>query len=115
MVFAVRPQSPIAPNGTTTTSKTGRFGSISRSSCSRFGRSSMLQTSSSRIPGRFRTIRANRWAWVAGVATIVSLVGYIAQTVLDHVSTPAIVGQLVFYGVFAGFGIGGLLVGIVAI
>jgi hypothetical protein len=65
--------------------------------------------------GSIRHLRSNSWGWIAAVATIVSLVGYIGQTVLDHVSTPAIVGQLVFYGVFAGFGIGGLLVGIVAV
>jgi hypothetical protein len=60
-------------------------------------------------------VRANRWAWVAGVATIVSLVGYIVQFALDHISAPKIVGQLEFFVVFAGFGIAALLLGIVAI
>jgi hypothetical protein len=65
--------------------------------------------------GTIHRLRANRWGWIALAATIVSLIGYIAQTVLDHVNAPAIVGQLVFYGAFAGVGIAGLLVGIVAV
>lgn len=59
--------------------------------------------------------QASGWARAACAAAIVSLAGFVAQTVLDHVSAPKLVGQLVFYGWFAGFGLGGLALGVVAI
>jgi hypothetical protein len=48
-------------------------------------------------------------------ATLISAVGYAAQTALDYVSDPAFVGQIVFFGLFGGFAIVGLLTGVVAV
>jgi hypothetical protein len=44
-----------------------------------------------------------------------SAVGYAVQTTLDYVPAPALVGQIEFYGVFAGFGIAALIAGMVAL
>jgi hypothetical protein len=60
-------------------------------------------------------INASRWGWTALGATVISAVGYAAQTALDYVSEPAFVGQIVFYGLFGGLAISGLLTGVVAV
>ena len=63
------------------------------------------------VPGR-RTV--SRWGWVAAGATILSLIGYGVQTVLDHVDEPGSVGEIEFYGLFVGFAFVGLIAGTVA-
>jgi hypothetical protein len=55
------------------------------------------------------------WGWIAIGAADVSAVGYAVQTILDYVPAPALVGQIEFYGVFAGFGIAALVAGLVAL
>jgi hypothetical protein len=60
-------------------------------------------------------INASRWGWSALGATVMSAVGYAAQTALDYVSDPAVVGQIVFFGLFGGFAIVGLLTGVAAV
>jgi hypothetical protein len=59
--------------------------------------------------------KASVWGWVAGAATLASALGYIVQTVLDHVYAPPLVGQLEFYGMFIGAGFFALLAGVVAV
>jgi hypothetical protein len=63
------------------------------------------------VPGR-RT--ASQWGWIAAGATILSVVGYAVQTVLDHVDEPAPVGEIEFYGLFVGFALVALIAGAVA-
>lgn len=58
---------------------------------------------------------ASVWGWIAFGAADVSAVGYAVQTILDYVPAPALVGQIEFYGVFAGFGIAALVAGLVAL
>jgi hypothetical protein len=58
---------------------------------------------------------ASAWAWLAALGTVVSALGYIVQTILDHVSAPPLVGQLEFYGVFIGAGFFALLAGVIAV
>ena len=58
--------------------------------------------------------RASAWGWVAAAATVVSALGYVVQTILDHVSAPPLVGQLEFYGVFIGAGVLALAAGAAA-
>lgn len=43
------------------------------------------------------------------------MIGYVVQTILDYVHEPAIVGELEFYGVFAGFGFVALVTGIMSV
>jgi len=57
---------------------------------------------------------ASAWGWVAAIATVVSALGYVVQTILDYVYTPPPVGLLEFYGVFIGAGCLALLTGAVA-
>jgi hypothetical protein len=52
--------------------------------------------------------------WIALGATILSAAGYALQT-LDHVSLPAHVAELVFFGVFEWNGALALLAGIIAV
>jgi hypothetical protein len=61
------------------------------------------------------TIKASAWGRAALGATVVSAVGYATQIALDYVSKPAIVGQLVFFGLFGGFAIAALVTGVVAV
>jgi len=53
--------------------------------------------------------------WIALGATILSAVGYALQTLFDHVSVPAGVAELVFFGVFEWDGVIALLAGIIAV
>lgn len=52
---------------------------------------------------------------IAFGAAGVSAIGYVVQTILDHVPEPALVGKIEFYGLFAGFALAALLAGIVAV
>jgi hypothetical protein len=61
------------------------------------------------------TGRATAWGWIALGATLLSAVGYILQTLFDHVSVPAQVAELVFFGVFEWDGVLALLAGIIAV
>jgi hypothetical protein len=58
---------------------------------------------------------ATAGAWIAIGATILSAVGYALQTLFDHVSVPADVANLVFFGVFEWDGVLALLAGIIAV
>ena len=62
-----------------------------------------------------RTGGATAWGWIALGATILSAVGYALQTLFDHVSVPADVADLVFFGVFEWDGVLALLAGIIAV
>jgi hypothetical protein len=53
--------------------------------------------------------------WIALGATILSAVGYALQTLFDHVSVPAHVAELVYFGVFEWDGALALLAGIIAV
>ena len=55
------------------------------------------------------------WGWIALGATILSAVGYALQTLFDHVSVPAHVAELVFFGVFEWDGVLALIAGIIAV
>jgi hypothetical protein len=57
---------------------------------------------------------ASPWGWLAVAAMVVSALGYIVQTVLDHVYAPPIVGRLEFYGAFVAFACLALLTGATA-
>jgi hypothetical protein len=57
----------------------------------------------------------SRWGWVAVSATILSTIGYAVQTILDHVTVPALVGEIEFYGLFAGFALVALVAGAVSV
>jgi len=54
------------------------------------------------------------WGWIAAASAVVSAIGYVVQTILDHVYAPPLVGQLEFYGVFIGAGGLALVTGAVA-
>jgi hypothetical protein len=58
---------------------------------------------------------ASIWGWIALGATVLSAVGYALQTLFDHVSVPADVASLVFFGLFQWDGVLALLAGIVAV
>jgi hypothetical protein len=60
-------------------------------------------------------IKASPWGRAALGATVVSAVGYAVQNALDYVSLPDIVGQLAFFGLFAGSAIAALVTGVVAV
>ncbi len=60
-------------------------------------------------------IEADPWGLVAFGAAFVSESGYIVQTILDWVPEPALIGEIDFYGVFAGFAMVALIAGIVAV
>jgi hypothetical protein len=60
-------------------------------------------------------IEASPWGWIAFGAAVVSAIGYALQTILDYVREPALVGEIEFYGLFAGFAIAALLAGTVAL
>ena len=61
------------------------------------------------------TASATPWGWIALAATILSAVGYALQTLFDHVSVPADVASLVYFGLFEWDGVIALLAGIVAV
>jgi hypothetical protein len=61
------------------------------------------------------TASATTWGWIALGATILSVVGYALQTLFDHVSVPAHVAELVFYGLFEWDGVLAFLAGIIAV
>jgi hypothetical protein len=61
------------------------------------------------------TINASPWGRAALGTTVVSAVGYATQTALDYVSKPDIIGQLVYFGLFAGFAIAAFVTGVVAV
>jgi hypothetical protein len=65
-------------------------------------------------PPRGHRRTASAWAWLALGGTVVSALGYVVQTILDHVYAPPLVGQLEFYGAFIGAGCFALLTGAVA-
>jgi hypothetical protein len=54
---------------------------------------------------------ASRLGWIAAGATVLSVIGYAVQTVLDHVDEPALVGEIEFYGLFVGFALVALIAG----
>jgi hypothetical protein len=58
---------------------------------------------------------ASHWGWIALGATILSAVGYALQTLLDHVSVPADVASLVYFGLFEWDGVIAFLAGIIAV
>ena len=62
-----------------------------------------------------RAVSAAPWGGIAISVTILSGVGYALQTVLDYVSVPSDVAQLVFFGFFEWDGILALLTGIIAV
>jgi hypothetical protein len=62
-----------------------------------------------------RRVAAAPWGWAAIIATLLSVVGYAFQTILDYVSLPDDVTPLVFFGFFEWDGILAFLTGIVAI
>lgn len=61
------------------------------------------------------SVLASPWGWIAISATILSSVGYGTQTLLDHVSVPADIADLVFFGFFEWDGILAVLAGVVAV
>jgi hypothetical protein len=58
---------------------------------------------------------ATAWGWIALGAAILSAVGYVLQTLFDHLSVPAHVAELVFFGVFESDGVLALLAGVIAV
>jgi hypothetical protein len=58
---------------------------------------------------------ASLWGWIAAGTTILSVIGYAVQTVLDHVDEPPLVGEIEFYGLFVGFAIVALVAGTAAV
>jgi hypothetical protein len=58
---------------------------------------------------------ASRLGWIAVGATVMSVIGYVVQTILDHVDEPALVGEIEFYGLFVGFAIVALIAGTAAV
>jgi hypothetical protein len=60
-------------------------------------------------------IETDLWGSIAFGAAFTSEIGYIVQTILDWVPEPALIGEIDFYGVFAGFAIVALIAGIVAV
>ncbi len=60
-------------------------------------------------------IEASSWGWSAAVAAVVSVLGFAAQTALDHISAPAVFAEFVFFGLFYGAAIVGCVLGIVAV
>ena len=66
-----------------------------------------------------RTTRGNTqasiWGWIAVGAAGVSIVGYVVQSIFDYVTAPAIVGQLAFYGLYAGPAVAALVAGGIAL
>lgn len=61
------------------------------------------------------TDSATTWGWIALGATILSAVGYALQTLFDHVSVPAHVAEIVFFGVFEWDGVLALIAGVIAV
>jgi hypothetical protein len=55
-----------------------------------------------------------RWGWIGVGAAIASAVGYAVEKELAYVSTPAWVGEIEFYGVFASLAVAALTAGAVA-
>jgi hypothetical protein len=62
--------------------------------------------------GRFD---ASSWGWAAVVATGLSVLGLVLQTILDYVPAPPDIGYAAFWGVFAGDAVIAFLTGVVAI
>ncbi len=58
---------------------------------------------------------ASRWGWIAAGATILSVIGYAVQTILDHVDEPGLIGEIEFYGLFVGFAFVALIAGAAAV
>jgi len=58
--------------------------------------------------------RASPWGWVALLAAFVSALGYIVQTIFDHVTVTPLVARDEYYGAFIGVGSLALLAGGVA-
>lgn len=58
--------------------------------------------------------RASPWAWVALAAALVSALGYVVQTIFDHVFVPPVVARDEFYGAFIAPGCLALLSGAAA-
>ena len=54
-----------------------------------------------------------RWGWIGVGAALAAALGYILQHQLAYVSRPAWVGEIEFYGLFAGFAFLALVVGAV--
>ena len=61
------------------------------------------------------THAATAWGWIALGATILSAVGYALQTLFDHVSVPADLARLVFFGLFEWDGVLALFAGFIAV
>lgn len=60
-------------------------------------------------------IKASPWGWIAVGATVISAIGYVLQKILDYISEPAVVGAIVYFGVFGDFAITALITGVVAV
>jgi uncharacterized membrane protein YvlD (DUF360 family) len=60
-------------------------------------------------------INASHWGWIAVGAMVVSVIGYAIQTVLDYVSVPAAIPEIVFFGLFGAFAIAAFITGVVAV
>jgi hypothetical protein len=58
---------------------------------------------------------ATTWGWIALCATAFSALGYALQTLFDHVTVPAHIAELVFYGLFEWDGVLALFAGIIAV
>ena len=58
---------------------------------------------------------ASSWGWAAVVATGLSALGLVLQTILDYVPAPSDFGFAAFWGVFAGDAVIAFLTGVVAI
>ncbi len=64
---------------------------------------------------RAHSLEASTWGWIALGATAVSVIGYLMQLALDHTPPVAVLDEAVFFGLFEGVGLFGLVVGCVAI
>ena len=58
---------------------------------------------------------ASKWGWIAGATTVLSLIGYILQTIFDHLTVPWFVAEVDFYAFFTGLAVGALIAGVFSI
>ena len=62
-----------------------------------------------------REIRSSRWGWFTLGAVVVSIVGYVVQSIFDYVPAAGIVGFLAFWGLFVAPALIALVTGAVAV
>lgn len=65
------------------------------------------------LPGRSHA--ASRWGWAGTGAAFLSAIGYVVQTIFDHVDEPPTLGEVEFYGLLVGMALLALLTGCVAV